>query len=384
MSLDDDLGFPEEELERLFADALADHQPQKPSANAGRTKQAKKQPPPPDLDDLEVSGLDASASSGFDAVPFGRDASGKFSELDRELAMALDDDDDDDDDLETSMKRILADTLDPTELEEVGLASEIESLPLEQILGLGDDGAVEFPDDRAVELARLRARIHQLESNSALAALELRTKDDRVDTLEQQVIAATRQAAGIGREFESFRRRADRERDDLRKFAAEKVLKEFLVVFDNLGRALDHAGDDHESPLWQGVHMILGQFTSALNRCGVEEVSCDPGDQFDPQWHEAVGQEHSDLPDGSIVRRMHTGFTLNARLLRAAMVTVSRGPSVSDEEVRATEPTVPSATTEPTVPSATDEAVGAKADPLPEKEPKEKQKRVRRKKANKE
>ena|GEM_PF-547963 len=350
---DDDLGFPEEELEALFADALADSSgsssPQKPDkdAVAGRPKTARKQPPPDDLD-IDLEELANDLSGAFDAVPMDLDASGEFDELDRELAQALaDDDDDGDEDLEASMKRLLAESFgDKATLPDADdeFIPEVQAHPVEEILGLGDDGAVSFDDERAVEIARLRARIHELERGAALLELELRTKDDRVEGLEHQVVAATRQAAGIGREFEAFRRRSDRDREDLKKFAGEKVLKEFLVVYDNLGRALDHSGDDRDGPLGQGVSMILGQFTAALRRCGVEEVASDPGEVFDPQWHEAVGQEHSrDVPEGSIVRRMHVGFTLNERLLRAAMVTVSRGPGAQNAEGGVpTDPNIPS------------------------------------------
>jgi molecular chaperone GrpE len=343
-SFDDDLGFPEEELEKLFADALAEDAPPKPAAD-GRPKGAARQTAPELADlDLDLGDLEAALHSGFDAVSDVDDASGEFDELDRELARALaDDDDEDDEDLAASMKRLLAESMGPTHLldDDDDDLPEVDAVPVEEILGLGDDGAIEFPDERAVEVARLRSRIHELERATALASLELRTKDDRVETLEQQVIAATRQSANVTREFESFRRRAEREREDLRKFAAEKVLKEFLGVYDNLGRALAHAGGARETALGEGVHMILGQFSGALRRCGVEEHPSEPGDPFDPQWHEAVGQEHSEYPEGRIVRRMHAGFALNDRLLRAAMVTVSRGPGGPAGEVVATDPNVP-------------------------------------------
>ena len=93
MSLDDDLGFPEEELERLFADALAGQQAPMKSSETGRPKRATKQSPPLDLDELEITVMDGALNGDFDAVPLGDDSSGKFHDLDRQLAMALDDDD---------------------------------------------------------------------------------------------------------------------------------------------------------------------------------------------------------------------------------------------------------------------------------------------------
>ncbi len=323
---DDDLGFPEEELEALFAQALADSEPAS-KATAQRTRPPKLQTPPPiDLDDLGLDDLDDLLNSGFDAVPEGFDATGRYEDLDRDLTEALDEDED----LEVSIDVLLEDENSSLDEAEEDALDEIEVMPVEEILALGDDGAVPIEDERDVQIARLHSRVHELERLVALASLEQRTKDDRVEVLEQQVVAASRQSAGIGREFEAFRRRAERERQDLKKFAAEKVLKEFLVVFDNLRRALEHAGDDRDGPLGEGVEMTLGQFQSALRRCGAEEVASDPGTPFDPQWHEAVGQEFSDeIAEGQILHSMLTGFTLNERLLRAAMVTVSRGPQSS-------------------------------------------------------
>lgn len=105
------------------------------------------------------------------------------------------------------------------------------------------------------------------------------------------------------------------------------MIKEFLGVYDNLQRALDHAGAERSSPLGQGVEMILGQFMGALKRCGVERVDATPGVPFDPTFHEAVGQEpHAEIETGGIVTEMQAGFVLNGRLVRASMVTVSQGP----------------------------------------------------------
>ena len=327
---DDDLGFPEEELEALFAQALADNEPaaKAPKAPANSTRPPKAQAPPPiDLDGLGLDDLDDLLNSTLDGVPDGFDATGEFEALDRDLAEALEEEDED---LEVSVQVLLEDEGSLHDEAEEEDLDEVEVMPVEEILALGDDGAVPIEDERDIQIARLRSRVHEFERRAALASLEQKTKDDRIEALEQQVVAATRQSAGITRELEAFRRRSERERLDLKKYAAEKVLKEFLVVFDNLRRALEHSGDDRNGPLGEGVEMTLGQFQSALRRCGVEEVASAPGTTFDPQWHEAVGQEFSDeVAEGQILHSMLTGFTLNERLLRAAMVTVSQGPAAS-------------------------------------------------------
>ena len=332
---DDDLGFPEEELEQLFAQALAAGASKKSAAASKPRSQkpAEETLPSPSQDDEprlpdELFDIDDSEfGEELGMVPTDHDPSGMFEDVDRELQEALAEAELDDDELDASLRELIDGGM-------VGTPPDAppqhrHSSP-EEILGLGDHGAIPLHlEDTSAEATRLQREVADLKRQRSMQDLELRTAKDRITALEQQVIAATRQAAGTRREFEAYRRRMERERDDLKKFAAEKVIKEFLVVNDNLARALEHAWADRDGALGQGVEMILDQFVSALKRCGVTEVESAPGQPFDPQWHEAVGQEFSDtIPPGNIVNRMHQGFTLNERLLRAAMVTVSKGPKI--------------------------------------------------------
>lgn len=257
-----------------------------------------------------------------------------LDDLDAELRAALAEDDggagaDDDDDLQAEMEKLLAQSFqgmvsddDP----DLGFPEIDDEDDDEEILAMGDDGP--SPAAARDDSVRYRNQIAELSRLLSTRDLELRTVEDRVETLESQMVAAARQSANIGREFESFRKRAERERSDLEKFAGEKVIKEFLGVFDNLERALEHAGVQRDSPLGQGVDMIVGQFRGALKRCGVEPVDSAAGVEFDPNFHEAVGQEHHDtVAAGGILSEMQAGWVLNGRLVRAAMVTVSQGPA---------------------------------------------------------
>lgn len=291
----------------------------------------------PDADDIfaTLDGLDDSLDDSLADAPTVDDPGG-FDELDRELQAALDDEDDAEEDvLQAAMERLLAESFGVSD-RGPGADISLPEIPQEagddEILALGDDGAMSLGDLKDAELASLRAQVGELARSLTIKDLEIRTQEDRIDGLEQQMVAAARQAAGIGREFESFRRRVEREKEDLKKFAAEKTLKEFLVVFDNLDRAIQHAGADLTTGLGQGVVMILGQFSAALRRCGAEEVPSGAGEIFDPQWHEAVGQEYcEDVETGGIAKQLVKGFQLNGRLLRAAMVSVSRGPAPAAE-----------------------------------------------------
>ena len=294
-----------------------------------------------DFDFLSLEGQPA-APAAQDSGATGR----SFDDLDRELKQALDDEDEaDEGDLQAEMEKLLAESFgvgdvsddDPDlgfpdfddEADAQILAEDASLGPddEEEVFAAGDDGSAAQPMELAEENEALRAQVVELSRALSLRDLELRTAEDRVDNLEQQVVAAARQSAGVSREFEAFRRRMERDKEELQKFAGEKTLKEFLGVFDNLERALDHAGEERGGPLGQGVEMTLGQFMAALRRCGAERVTADPGTEFDPQFHEAVGQEYSDdVKAGLISHQMQAGFTLHTRLLRASMVTVSRGP----------------------------------------------------------
>ncbi len=174
------------------------------------------------------------------------------------------------------------------------------------------------------QTASLRRQFNQVSRTLADRELELQTTQDRVATLEAQVVQAARQTASTGRDFQSFRQRAEREQEDARKFAAEKLLKDLLGVLDNLERALEHAGEYSDSALGKGVEMTLEQFIGILDRAGASRVDPVSGESFDPNFHEAVGQEeHDSIAAGCIVRVLQKGLVLNGRLVRAAMVVVS-------------------------------------------------------------
>jgi molecular chaperone GrpE len=129
-------------------------------------------------------------------------------------------------------------------------------------------------------------------------------------------------------EFDNFRKRVDREREDIRQAAQEDLIRELLPVIDNFERALQHADDD-SGAFHQGVEMIAKQLHDTLERKGVAEI--DPtGQVFDPEMHEAVqrveGGEHA---PGTVVFVMLKGYTMGDRLIRPAMV----GVAVESESV---------------------------------------------------
>ncbi|MCL4352461.1 MAG: nucleotide exchange factor GrpE [Firmicutes bacterium] len=127
-------------------------------------------------------------------------------------------------------------------------------------------------------------------------------------------------------DFENFRRRMDRERDEIKAYVVGSLLSDLLPVYDNLERALKFMPSDGEAKSWRvGLEMTLNGFNEALARQGVEAIETE-GQMFDPRYHEAVQRVESDLPEGTIVEELMRGFRWKERVLRASMVKVSEGP----------------------------------------------------------
>ncbi len=123
-------------------------------------------------------------------------------------------------------------------------------------------------------------------------------------------------------DLENQRKRARRDIDDAKAEARTKVLKEMLPVVDNLERALAHSTPE-ATAVMEGVRLVLRQFLTALERCEVTAVDA-MGQSFDPNLHEAIGQEESDGAPGTIVKVLQTGYRLADRLLRPALVVIAR------------------------------------------------------------
>ena len=131
-------------------------------------------------------------------------------------------------------------------------------------------------------------------------------------------------------ETENLRRRADRERDDLRKYAIADFARDLLGVADNMRRALDSVaadardGNPELASLLEGVELTERELQNTLEKHGVKPVS-PLGEKLDPNLHQAMTQiEDDSATPGTIVQVMQTGYTIHDRLLRAAMVVVAK------------------------------------------------------------
>ena len=140
-------------------------------------------------------------------------------------------------------------------------------------------------------------------------------------------------------EMENLRKRTQRDKEDLAKYANESILREILPVIDNLERAVEHAEQaENDDGLFEGVQMTLTQFNQLLSKFGVEPVDA-VGQPFDPAYHQAMGQmESAEHPVNTVVQQMQKGYELNKRLLRPAFVLLAKAPiAVKTEDVDSSE-----------------------------------------------
>jgi molecular chaperone GrpE len=133
----------------------------------------------------------------------------------------------------------------------------------------------------------------------------------------------------LAADFDNFRKRARRERDEMREYATEQLLRDLLPVVDNFDRAIAHAPSN--DPVAQGVKMVAKQLLDVLASRGVATYDS-LGKTFDPERHEALSQAPAgDAQPGSVLEEIERGYTLHGRLLRPAKVVVAAAPAGSAE-----------------------------------------------------
>ena len=131
-----------------------------------------------------------------------------------------------------------------------------------------------------------------------------------------------RQLLYLQADFENYRRRVEREKDEIRKRANENLILELLDSYENLERALAIAKKSDDQ-LYKGLEMVYNQMTAVLSRNGLRPIEA-VGKPFDPRVHEAVMQEISDKEEDTVLEEFQRGYTLNSKVIRCAKVKVSK------------------------------------------------------------
>jgi molecular chaperone GrpE len=157
------------------------------------------------------------------------------------------------------------------------------------------------------------------------------TRDEELDRLRGEVVAADKRVLQAQAEAENFRKRMRRDYEDQLKFAALPLIADILQVRDNLNRAIDAAGAsggaDAAEGLREGVAMVVKQFDDTLAKYGVETIPA-AGEEFDPNFHEAISQmPNAEIEANKVAFVATEGFRMHGRVIRPAQVVVSTGPA---------------------------------------------------------
>lgn len=191
-------------------------------------------------------------------------------------------------------------------------------------MGKDKDKATEEPEMTSLEKRLVeKAALEENEEEVHSGPKNLKEAQAQIDELDERLLRLTA-------EYDNFRKRSQREKNESRQFANQHLLEKQLPVLDNFEMALT-AAENADPAIRDGVQMIYDQFLSVLKEAGVEGIDAG-GELFDPNIHEAISQkETTEVEEGTVVQQVQRGYKLNDRLVRPARVIVAKAPeSVSE------------------------------------------------------
>ncbi|UJF28272.1 nucleotide exchange factor GrpE [Planococcus sp. 107-1] len=147
---------------------------------------------------------------------------------------------------------------------------------------------------------------------------------DETAALKEELEAEQNKYLRLLADYDNFKRRSQKDRQDAEKFRSQSLLVDLLPVLDNFDRALSVETKSEESAsLLKGVEMVQKSLIEAVKREGLEEIKA-LGEPFDPNFHQAVMQEKDETAEpGIVLMELQKGYTLKGRVLRPAMVKVN-------------------------------------------------------------
>ena len=136
-------------------------------------------------------------------------------------------------------------------------------------------------------------------------------------------------------EFDNYKKRVNKDKEELLKYGQESILYELLTVIDNLELALKHASDEVSTGLIQGVEITYKELMKTLEKFGLTAVEAE-GENFDPSVHHAMSQvERDDVEENIVVEEYRKGYKLKDKVLRPSLVSVSKKPPEDNRETEA-------------------------------------------------
>ncbi|WP_176737110.1 nucleotide exchange factor GrpE [Oligoflexus tunisiensis] len=146
-------------------------------------------------------------------------------------------------------------------------------------------------------------------------------QDEKIRHLEEEVQDAKDKYLRTLAELDNMRRRHERDRQDLLKFATEKLLQDLLPVLDSFEKATVVVGTDADNAIVEGIRMVHKQLTHVLEVNGLKAVEA-AGKAFDPNFHQAIQRIEGEVEQETVKDEFQRGYTLNGRLIRPSMVSV--------------------------------------------------------------
>ena len=183
---------------------------------------------------------------------------------------------------------------------------------MQQEINAADSDEADEAEEAASESAESENEETQEPQDEAAAQIEkltaeLKEKEDRVLRLQA--------------DFENFRRRTSKEKEELSAVVTQGMLKDMLPLLDNFERAMAAEAKDGEA-FQKGVEMIFTQFTEILKKNGLEHIEVE-GQKFDPNFHQAVMRvQNADMEDDDIAQELQKGYMVKGRVIRPSMVQV--------------------------------------------------------------
>ena len=169
------------------------------------------------------------------------------------------------------------------------------------------------------------------ETQVEAASTEEENEESEEERLQEEVRTLKEDKIRVLAEMENLRKRFDREKIDSIKYGSVNFARDILSPGDNLERALSAINQEEDHPqsiknLIEGLKMVQKEFSSALEKNGISKINS-MNEKFDPNLHQAMMEvERDDLDEGIVVQEIQTGYMMHDRLLRPAMVGVSKKP----------------------------------------------------------
>jgi molecular chaperone GrpE len=150
---------------------------------------------------------------------------------------------------------------------------------------------------------------------------------DKKERLTAEIKAANEKYLRLYAEFENYKKRVQKDKEELLKYANEKIIQELLPVIDNLESALEHSKNNATEGIVQGVENTLKELLRVLRKCGLNPIEA-MGRDFDPSIHHALSvEEREDMEENKVTEVFRKGYMFRDKVIRAPLVGVSKKPA---------------------------------------------------------